>query len=267
MVLNPPPPPSALPPLDDRVTISTPEGIELHMVLAGMGSRFVAALVDTILKTLITYGLIFVLVSGVGSFASSVSVDESGLWGISIGLFLLFIIQSFYDMAFEVLANGRTPGKRWSGLRVVMADGSPVTFRASAVRNLVRIVDFLPVSYLAGMTALLVTKRNQRIGDLFAGTLVIRDRRGGKAATAPQPPAPQQVHPAVMAWDTSSITAEELSTVRSFLERRVSLEPASRAQLAWELAARLYPKVAGAPGNLHPEYFLEALAAAKAARG
>lgn len=257
--------------LDDRITISTPEGIELHMVLAGMGSRFIAALADTVIKSLILFVFFLFASAGLDSFAFGAggSADASGLWGLSIGILLIFVLQSFYDIIFEVLSNGRTPGKRWSGLRVVMANGSPVTFRASAVRNFVRIIDFLPASYFAGMVAVIVTRHNQRIGDLFAGTLVIRDRQ--PTVTPPVAPLfrppPAQVHPAVMTWDLSAITYEELVTVRTFLERRFSLEPAARAHLGWELASRLYPKVAGAPPDLHPEYFLESVAAGKAARG
>jgi hypothetical protein len=174
---------------------------------------------------------------------------------------------------FETLASGRTPGKRWTGLRVVRLDGGPVTFTTSAVRNLLRLVDGL-LGYAVGVVAILVSVRNQRLGDLAAGTLVVVERRapergrerGAAFAGAPSP-APRGPTPGeLLTWDISSVTADDLVTVRRFLERRPELTAEARARLARDFAHRLRPKVAGAPDDLHPETFLEHLAAAKAAR-
>jgi uncharacterized RDD family membrane protein YckC len=243
---------------DDRISIPTPEGVELELVLAGVGSRLVAAIVDQLIKM----GLFLAL------FVIGGAVAGDGAGGF---LFAVLVVASFlvffgYDVAFEALASGRTPGKRAAGLRVVRLGGEPVGFLASAVRNLLRLVDSLPGIYAVGAVCILFSSRNQRLGDLAAGTLVVRERR------APLPAFPAgafdfTVADRYAAWDVSGITSFELVTVRRFLERRWQLDPAARGRLGWEIAERLRPKVPGAPPDLHPEQFLEALAAAKAARG
>jgi uncharacterized RDD family membrane protein YckC len=242
---------------EDRITIATPEGVDLELTLAGVGSRFAAALVDTVLQTLVVLALYAFLVLGVGGI------------GTSAYLVAAFLVWFGYHVLFEVLASGRTPGKRWTGLRVVRDGGHPVTFVPSATRNLLRLVDLLPAVYLAGCVSILVTRRNQRLGDLAAGTLVIRDRLAAARAPAPRPPfdVGRPAPPSdTSAWDVSGVTAEELAAVRRFLERRFELEPHARAHLASELAERLRPKTAGSPGDLTAESFLELLARAKAAR-
>ena len=244
---------------EDRISIPTPEGVELELVLAGVGSRLVGALVDFLIKAVVLFALW--LVSG------AVASDDGGF------LVALLIITSFlvlwgYDVAFETLASGRTPGKRAAGLRVVRLGGEPVGFLASAVRNLLRLIDMQPgFIYAVGAVTILFSRRNQRLGDLAAGTLVVRERRAPLPGAA-RPPVPDfATADRYAAWDVSGVTAYELVTVRRFLERRWQLDPGARGRLGWELAERLRPKVAGAPPNLHPEQFLEAVAEAKAARG
>ena len=243
---------------EDRISIPTPEGVELELVLAGVGSRLVATIVDTLIKGVILLAL-WIL-------SATTAVDEGG-FVVSLLIFASFLVFWGYDVAFETLASGRTPGKRAAGLRVVRMGGEPVGFMASAIRNLLRLVDVQPgFMYAVGAITILFSQRNQRLGDLADGTLVVRERR------APLP----FVRPAVpdftaadryAAWDVSGVTSFELVTVRRFLERRWQLDPGARNRLGWELAERLRPKVAGAPPNLHPEQFLEALAEAKASRG
>jgi uncharacterized RDD family membrane protein YckC len=243
---------------DDRISIQTPEGVELELVLAGIGSRLVATIVDMLVKA----GLLIAL----WVIGSAVGGDEAGGFFLAVLVVASFLVFFGYDVAFEALASGRTPGKRAAGLRVVRLRGEPVGFVASAVRNLLRLVDSLPGIYAVGAACILFSSRNQRLGDLAAGTLVVRERR------APLPTALPSATDFAAAdryttWDVSGVTAFELVTVRRFLERRWQLDPAARGRLGWEIAERLRPKVPGAPPDLHPEQFLEALAAAKAARG
>ena len=119
--------------LDDRVTLATPEGVALELILAGLGSRFLARLLDSVIQ----FGLIIALVLGVGGF------DSSG-WLRAILVIFVFLTLFAYDIAFETLNHGRTIGKQAAGIRVVGETGEPVRFLASAVRNIIRIVDFLP---------------------------------------------------------------------------------------------------------------------------
>ena len=243
---------------EDRLSIPTPEGVDLELVLAGLGSRLVASLVDYVVK-----GAILIALWVIGA---TIGGGDAGGFLVAVLLVGSFLVWFGYDVAFETLASGRTPGKRVAGLRVVRLGGEPVGFLASAVRNLLRLVDSLPGIYAVGAVCILFSARNQRLGDLAAGTLVVRERRAPlPAAGAPVPGF--AVADRYAAWDVSGITPFELVTVRRFLERRGQLDPAARGRLGWELAERLRPKVAGAPPDLQPEQFLEALAEAKASRG
>jgi uncharacterized RDD family membrane protein YckC len=239
---------------EDRLTIDTPEGVPLELTLAGVGSRFASALLDYILQFIILLALALVLSYGAG-FSPGSSSLSAAFW--VLGFFAVFW---GYDVAFEVLNSGRTPGKAANGLRVVRESGAPVTFGPSAVRNVIRIIDLLPGTYLVGITSILVTKRNQRVGDLAAGTLVIREAR--------RLPPEVRVSPSVEAptWDTSAVGRQDLDTVAAFLARRHELEAGARIQIAAELAGRLRPKVGGAIAGDGDEMFLERLLAAKRGR-
>lgn len=265
---------------EDRITLATPEGVELDVALAGLGSRFAAAFLDGLIQMALIYG-----VGLIGGFAGVVALGpitgEEGVALVAIALWLIwvFLVLFGYDILFETLGRGRTIGKRALGIRVVRIGGGPVGFVTSAVRNLLRIIDFLPMFYGVGIVSILATQRNQRVGDLAAGTLVVRDQRAPKnvgpvhAAPypaflhAPQPPAAAApLDPSIAAWDVSAVTAGDLATVRSFLERRHTIDPGARWSLAVDLAERLRPKVSGAPESQHPEVFLELLYSAKASR-
>jgi uncharacterized RDD family membrane protein YckC len=236
---------------EDRVRISTPEGVDVELTLAGIGSRFIAALMDFAIQgaVLLGAGLLLGVVGGDGSGAA-----------VAVFSIVFFLVFFGYDVLFEVRSRGRTPGKRWTGLRVVRTGGSPITFVPSCVRNVMRVVDILPAAYAIGMLSIFVTARNQRLGDLAAGTLIVRERPGGfKTADAPWS-TPVRAE----AWDVSAVSASDIGTVRQFLGRRNDLAAGPRAELASELERRLRPRVAGAPEHLSAEEFLERLSAAKA---
>lgn len=255
---------------EDRLTITTPEGVELELQLAGLGSRFIAQTLDLLLKGAAIALLVLML-------------SALGLTGVAIMIPSIALILYAYDVVFETFSNGRTPGKRAVRLRVLRAGGEPVDFMSSAIRNVLRLVDGLPTSYVPGIVSILATKRNQRLGDLAAGTIVIHEEPVAAPAAGPapvaagwgQPPGggwgqpawqPPPPVPAGAVWDVSAVGAEELAVVRSFLERRWTLEPAARGQLALQLADAMWSKVAGAPGGLPPEAFLEQLEQQKSVR-
>jgi uncharacterized RDD family membrane protein YckC len=242
---------------EDRLTIATPEGVDLELTLAGVGSRFASALVDYLIQLLILIALALILGVGIG-------VDPGGNgYASAAWVVAAFVIFICYDIAFEVLASGRTPGKRLNGLRVVRENGAPVTFTSSTVRNVLRLIDILPGTYLVGIGSILLSSHNQRLGDHAAGTLVVRERK-----PLPAEPALRSYRRVdAPAWDTSAIGPAEVTAVRSFLARRDALTWDARQQLAAELAARLRPRVGGATAGETPELFLERLAAAKADRG
>lgn len=240
---------------DDRVMISTPEGVSLELVLAGLGSRFIAAVVDAAIQTALVIAI---------ALASS-AWSSNGFVQAAV-LVVVFLVLFAYDVVFEVANAGRTPGKMATGLRVLRRDGRPVDFLTSAVRNILRLVDFLPVLYVVGAVMIVVTRQHQRLGDVAAGTIVVRERRAvvPAAALPPRTALPDQ---SFVTWDVSAVSIDELVTVRRFLERRYSLTPAARNQLAWDLSTRLRGKVAGPHDGWPPEAFLEGLVAAKTARG
>lgn len=233
------------------MTISAPEGIELHIVLAGAASRYIAGIIDLFIEgTLIVLAAVLFL-----------NVPGGGV-GQALLVVAVFGAVFLYDILFELLASGRTPGKRLTHLRVVRTEGGPVDFPASAIRNLMRLIDILPVAYLVGVTSIMVTKRNQRLGDLAAGTLVVREPKGPRR-DGPTEDAGPRVAPD---WDVSAVTVQELAAVRHFLERRDDLDAGARQQLAVRLERGLRTKVAGASDGLTGEPFLEALVDAKSAR-
>jgi len=261
---------------EDRISIATPEGVDLDLTLAGLGSRFVAALIDALIQGSIFIALRILagLLSAGGGGIGELDVGWASGIALAAVFIATFLVFFAYPVAFETWASGRTPGKRWTGLRVVRVGGAPVSFLPSAVRNLVRVVDFLPTAYGVGIVTVLANGRNQRLGDLAAGTLVVRERTAARpvraaeaSAQAEAGPASPPLPPDWASWDVSAVSAEDLGTVRRFLERRPFLTPESRSRLANELAARLRAKVSGPPEDLHPEVFLAEVAAAKAARG
>jgi uncharacterized RDD family membrane protein YckC len=244
--------------LDDRITISTPEGVDMEIALAGVGSRAIAGLLDLTIEAFVVLSL----------FLAFSTVGTGGNGFVAAGFFIvLFLVLFGYFVLFEMLNHGRTPGKMAAGLRVVRIDGGPVTFIPSAVRNLLRLIDGWDLLTLVlcpiGTIAVIATKDNQRLGDLAAGTVVARERFATPRALLPLAPV---VASSMPGWDVSAITSDEMVTVRRFLDRRGSINFNARVHLADDLAARLRPKVGGADPTWPSESFLEALAAAKSGR-
>lgn len=238
--------------LEDFITLATPEGVELELSLAGVGSRMIAGGIDLVLK--------LVLIG-----ASAAALLSAGDFGLAVFSVAVFLVLFAYDVLFEVLGQGRTPGKRLCALRVVRADGSPVDLQSSAVRNIARLIDGPTLFYLPTVVVILATANNQRPGDLAADTLVIRTaRRPGRRRRWVPPPVPPP--PAATSWDVSAIKPEEVAVVRRFLERRPLLAPEARHALALRLAGGLRDRASGAPPEMPAEEFLEVLVATKSAR-
>ena len=245
---------------EDQIAIVTPEGVALTLTLAGLGSRAIALILDWLVRLPM---LIVLAIIGAGSDV-----------GLIIEIIGLFAVVYIYDVAFEVLAAGRTPGKRWTSLRVLRADGRPEGLGASAVRNVIRLVDFLPLVYVIGAASIITTTRNQRLGDLGADTIVVREPRGLKppdpslrAVMPPPPPQPTAGATWLPAWDVTAITQQDLAAVRTFLERRPLLADQARRELGQRLAAGMAAKIPGVGPQPDPERMLETLVAIKSARG
>lgn len=242
---------------EDRVRIATPEGVELDLGLAGIGSRLAARILDVLIQT----AIVLVILLAVGFTAGDGETSDA----VAIVLMVVLVFGIFwgYNVAFETFNSGRTPGKMALGLRVVGDQGEPETFSASAVRNLLRLVDELMTAFLAGTISIIASSENQRLGDMAAGTLVVKERT--TAAKTFEPAATfASIEKLEIArhWDLSAITPEERVAVRRFLERRFAIDPRARAELAHQIAAHLRPKVAGSEQVGIDEHFLELLATA-----
>ncbi len=247
----------------EHINLHVPEQIEVSYELAGLGSRFLAALVDTFIAAVGVMLLAFIawMLRAWLTGAAEVS-GFTGIIVLSAGL--LFYI-GFYVYA-EMTMGGQSPGKRAAGLRVVSVDGAPISAEQSAVRNIMRIADLLPTMYAVGLVSILVTARNQRLGDLAAGTMVVKERVQPLAEIPEEPPLAVELPPEVSAdilravrGGLRAITREEETTVRRFLDRRFELPPEARSRLAARLANALRGRFPGLePGQLSPpETFLE----------
>jgi uncharacterized RDD family membrane protein YckC len=247
--------------LEDRITIGAPEGIELHLQLAGAASRGIARAFDDVLK----FTLIVLLLIGVHAIGGEAREIADAFLIVAV-----FAIVWFYDVFFEVMAQGRTPGKRATHLRVVREQGAPVDLMASLVRNLVRVIEEWLLLGLPALISISLTKHNQRLGDLAADTIVVRDAQAPEARWDGFAQATERAGDdgaaTTSGWDLSAVSAAEFAVIRRFLERRGTLERSARRELAYRLEQGLRAKVAGAPPADDPERFLEALAQAKAGR-
>ena len=172
--------------LEEHYVIQTPEGVSIYLILAGVGSRILAFAIDFFIMTAAIFVvLIAVTILGIELEGGSLGRASGGIGYAfeAIGFVYMFFVYFGYFVLFEVFGGGRSPGKRVMGLRVVRLDGSAVGFRTSLLRNLLRIVDsFPPPTYLVGLVLIFIAKRHQRLGDLAAGTIVIRDRPGDRNA-------------------------------------------------------------------------------------
>ena len=146
--------------LDSLSTIQTPEGVEIHLRLAGVWPRSVAWMIDAFIRIAV-YILFSLLVGYLGDF------------GTGMMLFGIFFIEWFYPVLFEVLNQGMTPGKKSLGIQVLNSDGTPINWSSSMLRNILRTVDFLPLMYGVGFISMLLNDRFQRLGDLAADTVVV----------------------------------------------------------------------------------------------
>jgi uncharacterized RDD family membrane protein YckC len=200
--------------LDTLRTVPTPEGIELSLKVAGPMPRARAWLLDLLIRLAIL--LVFGMVLG-----------ALGKVGSGLMLLIAFVLEWAYPVLFEVLRNGQTPGKRACDLRVLHEDGTPVQWRASVARNLIRVVDFLPVFYGFGLIAMLLNRDFKRLGDLAAGTIVVHTER--KRASKGLPIAePLTLNPVL----NMSLDLAEQRAVIDFAERRTTWSTERANELA-----------------------------------
>jgi len=205
------------PPLDTRYQVETPEGVDLPLRPAGLMVRALAFAIDLGLRGLVL-GVLFIALAMLGKL------------GAGLGSILLFGVSWWYMVLFEVLNQGRSPGKLWMGLQVVHDDGTPVGWSASLLRNLLRVVDLLPFGYCLGAISCLQHPQFKRLGDIAAGTLVIYREQ---SHTRPELPEAQPRRTAF------ALTLSEQRAILGFAERQGELSQARVDELAAILAQPL----------------------------
>ncbi len=238
----------------EQLTIETPEQIALEFPLAGVGSRCLALVLDTLIQAGITLVVLIgggMLTYGAGRLVTSFAGERTGIWVLAGTLLLLFSMWYGYFAVFEMIWRGQTPGKRALGLRVISVTGRPITPLQAILRNLLRIVDQLPSLYAIGIISVLVSARNQRLGDIAAGTVVVREQ----AAEALQVPAPDaRVQDRLRANRHSD---QELALIERFLQRRDELDAEVRGRTALQIATRVRERLGLADNGANNEDLLE----------
>jgi uncharacterized membrane protein SpoIIM required for sporulation/uncharacterized RDD family membrane protein YckC len=231
--------------MDEHISIVTPDQIELDFDLAGLGSRFLALIIDALLIAVI---MVFIVVAAIVLGFGTMAVFRGGsaaTWLLAIAVFAYFILMWGYFLLFEALKQGQTPGKKWTGIRVIRDNGLPVAWQQSALRNLVRAADILPPpACLVGGLMILLSKKGKRLGDLLAGTIVVTHgaevepaQRASRWGAAWIVKVERGKSRRGMLLGDMRIAAQQLQIIERFLARRDALPSAQRQVLAWKIAS------------------------------
>ena len=257
----------------DQLSIETPELVAIELPLAGIGSRFIALLVDYLI-----WGLGFAFLSLLlAVILPSITIFSrlSAQWTMALVIFFFFLVNWGYFTLFEAFWNGRTPGKRVARIRVIQCSGRAIGIFESMTRNLIRYVDQLPGVYAVGVITMFITRQHQRLGDLAAGTLVVRDgeeetpmwgETGARTFTAPlftasTPPPEPQAALTLPASAIAKLSSADLEVLEGFFSRRLDMSLETRRTLAERIAAAVQAKSGlELPPDVSVETFLEATA-------
>jgi uncharacterized RDD family membrane protein YckC len=261
----------------DQLNIETPEQVELRFPIAGIGSRFLAVMTDSLLKAVVLAFLIFVFLLLSGSSMMTIGASTSNAranWLIAGCFMLFFLAQWAYYSLFEAFWNGQTPGKRLLKIRVIKDSGRQITFFEALARNLLRIIDWLPTFYFVGVISMLCNKEQKRLGDLVAGTIVVHERsdeqplmshnsRTFTASLYPQP-AEKQAEPVTTLVPTDKVArldAADLNVIDTFFSRALDLDLNKRAEIATRIAGHMSAKMQiPLPDDVAAERVLESIA-------
>jgi uncharacterized RDD family membrane protein YckC len=237
----------------EKLTIDTPEQIALEFHLAGAGSRFLAIAIDTLIQLAGAAALALIGLAAL-SFRS-MGLQAVATWIIAGLVILGFFLYYGYFAAFEALWGGQTPGKRVAGIRVISLSGQPITAFDALLRNLLRIVDFLPFIYAVGVLSIFFTSRNQRLGDIVARTVVVHEHDVRHAIG----PSPSTV---TTRFGARRLSVAEIEVIETFLMRRGDLTDLRRGRAAQQLAARIRTTLQIAPDHrIGDEALIESVAA------
>ncbi|MGH9564927.1 MAG: RDD family protein [Candidatus Angelobacter sp.] len=237
----------------DKLTIDTPEQVHLEFLLAGIGSRFMAVLLDSLLQVAAFFLLFIVGALLIGKPLGLAAAN----WMIAGGFLAFFCLYWGYFAIFETVWKGQTPGKRWAGIRVIKDSGRPINVFEAIARNLLRAVDSLPGFYAAGVITMLFNKRNRRLGDFVAGTLVVHETSDQESAIFFNTAQSAEI----ALPQAAQLTMQEAELIEAFLARRLDIPPGVRQQSAQRIADMLAEKlvITAESRPLDNENFLELL--------
>ena len=236
---------------EEVLVIETPERVPLHFALASIGNRFLACAIDHGIQLL---AVLLVAISGL-IIANAASWEDrlasAPKWVLAAMILLAFLVFAGYFAFFEWIWSGQTPGKRWMKLRVLREDGRPITFWEASVRNLIRTLDMMPVPfYSIGLISVFATNRDQRVGDMVAGTVVVREREAEAppfaqvfASPVSDPALRRSFKPVLFTASLNSLTDAEIQVVETFLRRRWDLADVPRQWMAWRVALPILYKL------------------------
>jgi uncharacterized RDD family membrane protein YckC len=239
---------------EENLIIETPERVPLHFALASIGNRFLACAFDHALQTVIFLIMYFVFFDLLVGSLNLGGMGGMSRWAMALLIIFAFLLWSSYFIIFEWRWNGQTPGKRWLKLRVIREDGRPLTLWEAAVRNLLRLLDMQPAIifpfYSIGIISVFVSMRGQRVGDLVAGTVVVREREAEAPTFNQVFDSPvsdvalrRACKPVQFTADVGPVTEREIEVVENFLRRRYDLPDHARMWMAWRVAMPLLYKL------------------------
>jgi uncharacterized RDD family membrane protein YckC len=249
----------------EKLIIETPEQTSIEFPLAGIGSRFLAVLIDSLFQfgAVIVLGLIFLAVAAVAGRATFGGSSAAGIWLWAIFILVYFVLMYGYFILFESIWNGQTPGKRITHLRVIKDSGQPITAVDAVGRNLMRIVDQLPFAYGIGVLCAWISPQSKRLGDYVAGTVVVHEKPF--ESVAPQWDAAAQ--PMMHQYGANRLTPEEFALVETFLSRRSALDAGVRYDTAAGILRRIEAKLTVPPEKPSAEKLLEELSRERRSTG
>jgi uncharacterized RDD family membrane protein YckC len=241
--------------------IVTPDAVGLDVEVATVGSRGVAYVID-----LLAFLTVFVVLSFAQLLLGGAGFVP-GWFAIAVLLLLTFAWQFGYPIGFETLWRGRTPGKAALGLRVVTLEGAPVGVRHASVRAVVGLLELLGTFGIPAILTSMISSRSQRLGDLAAGTMVVRERRASRTPQVEVFTPPPGLEHYVAQLDVAGLRPADYATIRETLRRAGELPPEVGHRVTAELAHQLLPRVRPAPpAGCEPWVFLRCVAAAVQAR-
>lgn len=248
----------------NRVTLQTPESVELEFTLAGIGNRAYALLIDYLVWGLLLLGFFITWATFSSQLLEAIenlvgTNRQLELWLVAIQLLISFFIYVGYFVVFETLWQGQTPGKRFAKIRVICDDGKPLRLQQSTLRSLLRPVDDF---FFLGVFFIVLGKREKRLGDLVAGTLVIQEEQAVASSSFPVSKEAETLATQLLIdADFSGMLPEDFAVIREYLQRRAAMIPAARAELSRQLAHQSKDVIAleKVPKGVTANQFLEAV--------